>query len=41
MWRKKISTFEIKINEMCDYQIDSDGVNDNLPELQGKISEMK
>ena len=30
---KKISTFEIKMNEIYDYQIDSDYVNDNLSEL--------
>ena len=38
---KKISTFEIKINEMHDYQIDRDYVNGRLAELQFKISEMK
>ena len=38
---KKISTFEIKMNEMYDYQIDPDYVNDSLSELQEKISEME
>ena len=36
---KKISTFEIKMNEIYDYQIDPDFVNDSLSELQDKISE--
>ena len=38
---KKISTFEIKMNEMCDYQIDPEYVNDSLSELQEKISEIE
>ena len=38
---KKISTFEIKMNEMYDYQIDPNYVNDSLSELQHKILEMK
>lgn len=37
---EKISTFEIAMNEMYDYQIDSNYVNDSLSELRGKISEM-
>ena len=37
---KKISTFEIAMNEMYDYQIDSNYVNDSLSELRDKISEM-
>ena len=37
---KKISAFEIKMNEMYDYQIDPDYVNDSLSEMQEKISEM-
>ena len=38
---KKICTFEIKMNEMYDYQIDPDYVTDRLSELQEKISEME
>ena len=38
---KKISTFEIKMNEMYDYQIDPNYVNDSLSELQHKILEME
>ena len=38
---KKISMFEIKMNEMCDYQIYPDYANDSLSELQEKISEME
>ena len=38
---KKISKFEIKMNEMFSYQIDPDYVNDSLSELQEKISEME
>ena len=41
MCRKKISTFEIKMNEMHGYQIDLSYVNDNLSELEDKISEME
>ena len=37
---EKISTFEIAMNEMYDYQIDSNYVNDSLSELRDKISEM-
>ena len=37
---EKISTFEIAMNEMYDYQIDSSYVNDSLSELRDKISEM-
>ena len=40
MWRK-ISTFEIKMDEMCDYQIEPHYVNDSLLELQDKISKME
>ena len=32
---KKVFTFEIKMNEMYDYQTDLDYANDSLPELQG------
>ena len=38
---KKISTFEIKMDEMCDYQIEPHYVNDSLLELQDKISKME
>ena len=38
---KKISTFEIKMNEMYDYQINSNYVNDSLSELQNKVLEME
>ena len=38
---KKISTFEIKMNEMYGYQIDPDYVSDSLSGLQDKISEMQ
>ena len=41
MWRKKISTFEIRMSEMYDYQIDPDYVNDSLSELKEKILEME
>ena len=37
---EKISTFEIAMNEMYDSKIDSNYVNDSLPELRDKISEM-
>ena len=37
---KKNSTFEIAMNEMYDYQIDPNYVNDSLSELRDKISEM-
>ena len=37
---KKSSTFEIAMNEMYDYQIDPNYVNDSLSELRDKISEM-
>ena len=37
---EKISTFEIAMYEMYDYQIDSNYVNDSLSELRDKISEM-
>ena len=33
---KKIFTFEIKMNEMYDYQVDLDYANDSLPELQDR-----
>ena len=38
---KKISTLEIKMNEMYDYQINSNYVNDSLSELQNKVLEME
>ena len=38
---KKISTFEIKMDETYDYQIEPDYVNDSLLELQDKISKME
>ena len=38
---KKISTFEIKMDEMYDYQIEPHYVNDSLLELQDKISKME
>ena len=38
---KKISTFEIKMDETYDYQIEPDYVNDILLELQDKISKME
>ena len=38
---KKISTFEIKMDEMCDHQIEPHYVNDSLLELQDKISKME
>ena len=38
---KKISTFEIKMNEMYDYQINPNYVNDSLSELQNKVLEME
>ena len=37
---KKNSTFEIAMNEMYDYQIDPNYVNDSLSELRDKISKM-
>ena len=37
---KKISTFDIKMNEMYGYQINLGNVNDSLSELQDKIPEM-
>ena len=37
---KKNSTFEIAMNEMYDYQVDPNYVNDSLSELRDKISEM-
>ena len=37
---KKNSTFEIVMNEMYDYQIDPNYVNDSLSELRDKISKM-
>ena len=37
---EKISTFEIAMNEMYDYQIDSNYVNDSLSELRDEISAM-
>ena len=38
---KKISTFEIKMNEVYDYQIDPNYVNDSLSDLQHKMLEME
>ena len=38
---KKISTFEIKMDETYDYQIEPHYVNDSLLELQDKISKME
>ena len=38
---KKISTFEIKMDEMYDHQIEPHYVNDSLLELQDKISKME
>ena len=38
---KKISTFEIKMNEVYDYRIDPNYVNDSLSDLQHKMSEME
>ena len=38
---KKISTFEIKMNEMYDYQINPNYVSDSLSELQNKVLEME
>ena len=38
---KKISSFEIKMDETYDYQIEPDYVNDSLLELQDKISKME
>ena len=38
---KKISTFEIKMNEMYDYQINPNYVSDSLSELQNEILEME
>ena len=38
---KKISPFETTMNEMYDYQIDPDYINDNLSELRENISEME
>ena len=38
---KKISTFEVKMDETYDYQIEPDYVNDSLLELQDKISKME
>ena len=38
---KRISTFEIKMNEIYDYQTDPDNVSDSLSELQEKISQME
>ena len=37
---KKNSTFEIAMNEMYDYQVDPNYVNDSLSELRDKISKM-
>ena len=37
---KNISTFETEMNEMYDYQIHPEFVNDSQPELQDKILEM-
>ena len=37
---EKVSTFEIKMNEMYRCQIDPDYVNNSLSELQDKISKM-
>ena len=41
MRRKKYSPFKMKMNELYDFQIDPDYVNDSLSELQDKISEME
>ena len=38
---KKISTFKIKMNEMYDYQIGPNYVNNSRLELQGKIPEIE
>ena len=38
---KKISTFKMKMNEMYDYQIGLNYVNNSLSELQGKIPEIE
>ena len=38
---KKISTFEIKMNEMYDYQINPNYVSDSLSELQNEVLEME
>ena len=38
---KKISTFEIKMNAIYNYQIDPDYVNYSLLEIQDKISEIE
>ena len=38
---KKISTFEIKMSEVYDYQIGPNDVNNSLSELQDKMSEME
>ena len=39
-FEKKICTFEITMDEMYDYQIEPNYVNDSLSELYDKISEM-
>ena len=38
---KKVFAFEVKMNKMCDYQIDPNYIDDSLSELEGKTSELE